>query len=219
MSEIHRLHAEFVRRFTWLDLFPKNLLKFDHLAQGKYDFGEISAEVFGRRIMIFGPSASGKSTMAVALGKKLNIPVHHLDQLCFIPKTFWDPRPAEEFRKLHEQIIDCDEWIIDGNYSKLMPPRIMRATAIIWLNPPTLACIFNFYKRFFRKHRSKRPYAGLLEGAKERFTFTRLKYIFQHKRKKLLFSKLVENFPKRRIFYLDSFKKIRNFFEKIQNQP
>jgi adenylate kinase family enzyme len=180
--------------------------------------GEISEEVFGRRIMIFGPSASGKSTMAVALGKKLNIPIHHLDQLFFSPKTFWDPRPTEEIQKLHGQIIDRDEWIIDGNFSELMPSRIMRATAIIWLNPSTLACVFNFYKRFFRKHRSKRPYAGLLEGAKERFTLIRLRYIFKHKRKKLFFSKLVENFPKHRIFYLDSFKKIKNFFEKIQIQ-
>jgi adenylate kinase family enzyme len=179
---------------------------------------EISAEILGRRIMIFGPSASGKSTMAAALGEKLNISVRHLDQLCFFPKTFWDPRPAEEIRKLHGEIIDRDEWIIDGNFSELMPSRVMRATAIIWLNPSTIACIFNFYKRFFRKHRRKHPYTGLLEDAKERFTFENVKFIFQHKRKKLFFSKLVENFPKHKIFYLDSFLKIKNFFEKIQNQ-
>jgi adenylate kinase family enzyme len=71
---------------------------------------EISAEILGRRTMIFGPSASGKSTMAAAFGEKLNILVRHLDQLCFFPKTFWDPRPAEEIRKLHGEIIDRDEW-------------------------------------------------------------------------------------------------------------
>jgi adenylate kinase family enzyme len=179
---------------------------------------EISAEVFGRRIMIFGPSASGKSTMAAMLGKKLNIPVYHLDQLCFFPKTFWEPRPVVEFQKLHAQIVNLEKWVIDGNYSDLMPPRIARATAIIWLNPSIAMCIFNFYKRFFRKHRNERPYAGLLEGAKEKFTLTRVKYIFHHKRKKPFFSKLVENFPKHSIFYLDSFRKIKIFCEKIQNQ-
>jgi hypothetical protein len=94
----------------------------------------------------------------------------------------------------------------------------MRATAVIWLNPSTLACVFNFYKRFLRKHRSEHPYPDLLEGANERFTLTGLKYIFRHKRKKSLFFELVENFPKHKIFYLDSFKKIKIFFEKIQNQ-
>jgi hypothetical protein len=87
---------------------PKNPLESGHLAQNKCDM-EISAEAFGKRVMIFGPSAFGKSTMAVALGEKPNIPVYHIDRLCFFPGTFWEPRPAEEFRELHEKVINSDE--------------------------------------------------------------------------------------------------------------
>jgi hypothetical protein len=44
----------------------------------------------GPRIAIFGPSNAGKSTLAVAMSKRLNIPAIHLDQLKFIPNTNWE---------------------------------------------------------------------------------------------------------------------------------
>jgi adenylate kinase family enzyme len=177
----------------------------------------ISAEIFGKRVMIFGPSASGKSTVADALAKKLNFPVCHLDQLRFLPHTFWVPRPIEEFRMLHDEVVNSEKWIVDGNYTDLMPSRVARATAAIWLNPPAAVCIFNFYKRFFRKNRRQNPYVGLLDGADEKFTIAPLKYIFRHKLKKRLFVKLMGQFRGQKIFYLNSFEKIRNFCEKIRN--
>ncbi|MDR2432447.1 MAG: hypothetical protein LBD34_01715 [Puniceicoccales bacterium] len=82
------------------------------MVQRKHGCGGILAGVIGRRIVIFETSASGKSTMAVASGKKLDILGHYLDQLCFILKIFCDLQPAKEIQKLHRQIIDCDEWAV-----------------------------------------------------------------------------------------------------------
>jgi adenylate kinase family enzyme len=169
--------------------------------------------------MIFGPSASGKSTVANALGERLNIPVHHLDHFCFLPNTSWRKRPWEEFQKLHRQVVESDEWIIDGNYPSMMQCRMARATAVVWLNPSAVACIFNFYKRFFRKHRSQTPYAGMLEGANEKFTLNGVRYILKHKGKKSFFLKLIESFPHVKVFYLNSFKKIENFPRQISTEP
>jgi adenylate kinase family enzyme len=187
---------------------------------GKCDFchprRKISLEIFGKRIMIFGPSASGKSEMADALGRKMNIPIYHLDKLCFLPNTFWVPRPVEEFQKLHEAAVNLNEWIIDGNYSALMARRIARATAVIWLDPPAMGCIFRFYKRFFRKHRRQNQYIGLLDGADEKFTFTAVRYIFRHKMKRQFFLKLIESFPAEKVFHMNSFEMIKDFCEKIR---
>ncbi|MDR1433236.1 MAG: hypothetical protein LBI61_02750 [Puniceicoccales bacterium] len=165
--------------------------------------------------MIFGPSASGKSTIANALGKKFGVPVHHLDRLCFLPNTFWVPRPVEEFQKLHEAAVNSREWIIDGNYTSLMASRIARATAIIWLDPPAIGCIFRFYGRFFRKHRRQTPYAGLLEGADEKFTLVAIKHIIRHKMKRQFFLKLIGHFPAEKVFHMNSFEMIKDFCEKI----
>ncbi|MDR1890708.1 MAG: hypothetical protein LBQ23_00780 [Puniceicoccales bacterium] len=177
---------------------------------------EISKEVLGTRIMILGPMASGKSTLAEMTGKKLGFPVYHLDQCCLLPNTYWERRPIEESKRLHDQAVNADKWVIEGNYLEFMPFRVSRATSVIWLNPSTLKCIFNFYKRFFRKNRKGTPYAGMLENARERFTIKSVKYILRHKEKKSMFEKALEIFPREKIFYLNSFKKVREFCEKIE---
>ena len=46
----------------------------------------------GRRIVINGPTTSGKSTLARAIGRKLGIRPVHLDQFSHLPATNWVPR-------------------------------------------------------------------------------------------------------------------------------
>ena len=53
-------------------------------------------ESFGGRIMICGPSNSGKSTLATAIGSATGLPVVHLDRLRFVPHTNWVDRPADD---------------------------------------------------------------------------------------------------------------------------
>ena len=43
----------------------------------------------GRRIMVCGPSTAGKSTLAVAIGRKLGIPAMHVDLFRHLPDTDW----------------------------------------------------------------------------------------------------------------------------------
>lgn len=90
-------------------------------------------ESFGRRIMICGTSNTGKSTLAVAVGRQLGLPVVHLDQLRFQPHTDWVERPDSDFAALHRKAIAGDGWVMEGNYSTIMPERLTRATGIILL--------------------------------------------------------------------------------------
>lgn len=52
-------------------------------------------EDLGQRICILGPSNSGKSTLASAIGRKCGLTVIHLDQLYHRPGTDWEPRPGK----------------------------------------------------------------------------------------------------------------------------
>ena len=88
-------------------------------------------EALGQRIMICGPSNAGKSTLAVALGRKLGTKVFHVDLFRHLPDTNWVQRPDDEFRALHDAAILGESWVIDGNYSGLMPQRLARATGLV----------------------------------------------------------------------------------------
>lgn len=110
--------------------------------------------------MICGTSNTGKSTLAAALAQKLDLTPVYLDQLRFLPNTDWVERPNAEFAALHEEAIAGERWVMEGNYSSLMPARIARATGIILLSDHRLA---NF-ARYLRRTLFERNRIGTLEG-------------------------------------------------------
>jgi adenylate kinase family enzyme len=117
----------------------------------------------GSRIMICGTSNTGKSTLAFAIGQKLGVPVVHLDRLRFLPHTDWQQRPDDEFKALHDAAILNDHWVMEGNYSALMPLRLARATGIILLSDSRLG---NFV-RYVRRTLFESGRIGNLEGNRD----------------------------------------------------
>ena len=127
----------------------------------------------GQRIVIIGASNGGKSTLAAAFGAKLGLPVTHLDQLHHQPNTDWQPRPREEFHRLHDEAMVQDVWIIEGNYSSRMPQRLARASSAIWLDTAPIPSALRYVRRtLFDKVRF-----GTLEGAPERLKWQLFRYI------------------------------------------
>jgi adenylate kinase family enzyme len=101
----------------------------------------------GDRICILGPSNSGKSTLAVAIGDRLGLPVVHLDRLYHLPDTDWQPRAAGDFLALHDAAVAGERWVMDGNYSIGLPQRIGRATGVILLDVSTLRSLGRYFRR------------------------------------------------------------------------
>jgi adenylate kinase family enzyme len=117
----------------------------------------------GERICILGPSNSGKSTLAEAIARKRGLEVVHLDLLYHLPNTDWEVRPTDEFVALHDAAITGERWVIDGNYSKYMPQRFLRATGVILLDVSTPASLFRYYRRtIFERER-----VGALKGGRD----------------------------------------------------
>jgi adenylate kinase family enzyme len=128
---------------------------------------------FGSRIAIIGASNGGKSTLAAAIGRYLELPVIHLDQLYHQPHTNWEPRPTEEFYRLHDEAMAGDSWIIEGNYSSRMAQRFERATSAIWLDTAPVPSAMRYVRRtLFDDARF-----GNLEGARERLNWRLFRYI------------------------------------------
>jgi len=119
---------------------------------------------FGERIMICGPSNSGKSTLCVALADKLGAEAFHVDLFRHLPHTNWVQRSDAEFAALHDEAITHERWVMDGNYSRHMPQRMARATGVILLGGGRWPLFFRY---LWRTLFEKRGRAGSLAGDKD----------------------------------------------------
>lgn len=127
----------------------------------------------GRRIVIFGPSNSGKSTLAEALAHKLDIPAVHLDQLHHTPYTDWVPRPQAEFHALQRDAMAGEAWVMDGNYSGLVDERLARATGAIVLDDNHWLRL----GRYFRRTLLERYRPGALEGKRDSIKWSMIHWV------------------------------------------
>lgn len=130
-------------------------------------------DTLGDRLCILGPSNSGKSTLAVAIGAMRGLPPVHLDQLHHLPHSDWRPRPEAEFAALHDAAILHDRWVIEGNYTRLLPQRLARATGVILLDVPTVTSL----GRYIRRSLFEPARAGALEGGRDSVKWAMLRHI------------------------------------------
>ena len=126
------------------------------------------------RICIFGRPGSGKSTFAYKLHQKINVPLYHLDKYFYISN--WTERDYGEFLKAQQEIVNTDQWIIDGNSLKSLEMRYARAQVCIYFNYSRLICLWRLFKRrFFTKNRAIQDRA---EGCPEMLQWCLLKYMW-----------------------------------------
>jgi adenylate kinase family enzyme len=138
-------------------------------------------ESLGPRIMICGPSNAGKSTLNVAIGRKLDLPAIHLDLLYHQPNTNWVPRPKDEFVALHDAAIAGESWVMDGNYFATITQRLARATGIVVLgSEPWRAAARNVRRTLFESGRR----AGQLEGNIDKLNWELFRFILFEQPKK-----------------------------------
>ena len=99
------------------------------------------------RILILGCAGSGKSTLAKLLGQKLNLKVVYLDTLYWLPN--WIERDKDEFRKLQQEVLVLDNWVIDGNYRDTLDERLSYADTVIYLDYKRIVSLIGIFKRYF----------------------------------------------------------------------
>ena len=100
-----------------------------------------------RRVVILGPGASGKSTLAIHLSEITGLPVIELD------KVFWRPGPAatprDQWIKVQERLVQENRWIIDGDLGPYdaVEVRLQAADTIIFLDFSLVRCAWRAIRR------------------------------------------------------------------------
>lgn len=122
----------------------------------------MTIDELGSRICIMGPSNSGKSTLAGTMAWAQGLDVVHLDHLPFHAYGLGSTA-RNEFAALHDAAILGARWVIEGNYSPLLPQRLDRATGFILTDVSTTTSLYRYIRRcWFERDRH-----GGLEGGRD----------------------------------------------------
>jgi len=99
-----------------------------------------------KRVVIVGPGAAGKSTLAANLGEITGLPVIELDKL------FWRPglvaTPRDRWAAIQHELVTQDLWIMDGlGPYDVIDVRLRAADTIVFLDFSSVRCAWRAIRR------------------------------------------------------------------------
>jgi len=101
----------------------------------------------GQRIVVYGPTGSGKTTVAARIAAFLG--VHHieLDAIAWLPG--WVMKPLDEYRADISKVLNehNEGWVCDGNYSEVRDLTLPRADTVVWLRMSYRVAFWRVLKR------------------------------------------------------------------------
>lgn len=116
-----------------------------------------------KKIIVIGCPGAGKSTFSRKLNKITSIPLFYLDMM--FHKQDRTTVSKEEFDIKLLEIMQGEQWILDGNYLRTMCARIEKCDTVFWLDYPTEVCIHGIRERF-GKPRPDMPWIEIEEDEK-----------------------------------------------------
>ena len=110
----------------------------------------------GRKIIILGCAGSGKTTYSRKLHEITGLPLIHLDNIWW--KSDRSHISRDDFDRKLNEILQRDEWIIDGDYSRTYEPRFKACDTVIFLDYSLDQCMEGITERVGKK-RSDIPWS------------------------------------------------------------
>lgn len=166
-----------------------------------------------KRVILIGSGGSGKSTLARQLGDKLKLNVYHLDALFWKPN--WVGVPKDQQRKVQEELVKKEEWIIDGNYGGTIDIRLNAADTIIFLDIKRSICVYRVLKRMIQYRNKTRPDMGA--GCKDRIDLGFIKWVwgFPKTKRPEILKKLDSLSKEKHVIILKTPKQVQQFLQEV----
>ncbi|HLF72320.1 MAG TPA: adenylate kinase [Dehalococcoidia bacterium] len=179
----------------------------------------------GRRIVVYGRTGSGKTTVSRRLGATLGLIVIEMDAVQHA--NGWNSVSFYDMRRKLEPALDgaIEGWVCDGNYSQIRDIVLSRADTIVWLHLPWRVSFWRLFKRTIVDIRTKRP---IYEGSPARQTW---RTTFLSRDSILLWSirshpgsggrlqRAIAEYPSLPVFELRSPKQVDVFLRSVTSSP
>jgi adenylate kinase family enzyme len=101
------------------------------------------------RILVYGVTGSGKTTLAARIGEQLHLPWHSVDDLMWDPG--WTLVPESEQRERVTAICAGDTWVLDSAYGSWKDVPLARADLVIGLDFPRRLSLGRLLRRTARR--------------------------------------------------------------------
>ena len=151
-----------------------------------------------KKVIVIGCPGSGKSTFSRALHNITKIPVFYLDMM------YWNADRTEVekavFLERLENVIEKEEWIIDGNYASTIELRLQACDTVIFLDYPLEVCLLGISERKGKK-RADMPWVEPENEEDEEFMELVRNYSSKNRPEVL---KLLEKYPNREVYIFKS---------------
>ena len=121
------------------------------------------------RIMVYGVTGSGKTTLARQLGERTGLPWHAVDDLTWLPG--WVEVPGDEQRRRIAAICAGERWVLDAAYGKWLDVPMARVQLIVGLDYPRWLSLQRLIRRTIARAIDRRPICnGNVETLRQAFS-------------------------------------------------
>ena len=107
------------------------------------------------RILVYGVTGSGKTTMARQIAARTGLPWHAVDELTWEPG--WVAVPADEQRRRIGAICAGERWILDTAYGSWLEVPMARVQLIVALDYPRWRSLGRLIWRTMRRALDRKP--------------------------------------------------------------
>jgi len=97
------------------------------------------------RILVYGVTGSGKTTLAAEIAERTGLPWYAVDDLTWQPG--WTPVPVEEQRQRFTAICAGERWVLDTAYSSWVDVPMARVQLIVALDYPRWVSLGRLLRR------------------------------------------------------------------------
>lgn len=108
-----------------------------------------------RRILVYGVTGSGKTTLAAEISRRTGIPWHSVDDITWQPG--WVSTPDDEQVEIITDRCAQDEWILDTAYGKWLHIPLARVELIVALDYPRWFSLMRLLRRTLARVIDRNP--------------------------------------------------------------
>jgi adenylate kinase family enzyme len=169
----------------------------------KFEPENIAYTLLYMKIAILGTCGSGKTTLAKRLSHEFGLRHVELDSYNWLPN--WVEQDEEVFYEQIREAVKGDDWVTDGNYSRVGHDLIWpRADYAIWLDYPLIVILYRLLRRILRRTRTKEVlWGGCQESLRMQFFDRQSIFVWTFKsywRRRKTYPYLLSRFPNLQVF-------------------